>query len=143
MPLMAAAGINITHVQQAAEIGDRLVQALTAKDNPTAIQLTSQLISAFEAVVREVNVIHDQKARTLIMVALAVANVALHHIADVLDEESAKVPAAMRGRVAAETELIADFKRKRAWRCRSAVTGKFMVMDFCQKNPATSVVEVY
>lgn len=140
--ILRSAQLSTVRVDQAAEIADRLVAALTAKDNPTAIEQTTLLITAFQGIVIEVNLIRHPATRTMVLVALAVANVALHHIAEALAVEGAKIPAAARGRVVG-TQVVEEFMRRPKWRCRSAKSGRFEKMSFCKANPDLSVVETY
>lgn len=129
----------------------KLDLAITAGDAAAAafssgatnsIELASAFITAFEGVVSDVDVIPNEKLRTMLMVALVVGNIALHALAEILAQDEAANPAiAARVRGSSNVNPIEEFRRKPNWKCRNASTGRYEKMEFCKANSASSVVE--
>lgn len=138
VPIFQANGLNTARLQEAITISDKLILALetgTGGDDPVA--LVSTLITAFNVLVTEdVLKISDARLRTIVLVSLAIANIALKEIANALADE-----AATRGatRSMGQMDTIESFRAQPKWRCVDAA-GATRSMDYCKRNPATATV---
>jgi hypothetical protein len=153
VPLLKANNISTVKFEKAIDIGDRLVTAFENSQNSAALDLTSALITAFEEIVAEVDLIKDQRVKTVVLVGLAAGHIALTHLADLMDDTIAQVesgrfsvPGVMswqNPQTDAAKATIKAFKKKKQWRCKNATTGRFEKMEFCKLNPETSYVVTF
>lgn len=147
-PILTVNGVSTARLNEAITTADGLIAALegSGTDPATTLEIVSTLISQFNALVaQDVVRITNPATRTIVLVGLAVGNIALRNIADALAEEAANRPVtggmgASAGRHAA---VIRAFRAKPKWRCRNASSGRFAKMDYCKQFPANSVVETY
>jgi hypothetical protein len=140
VPILENAGLDAAKLRQAVDIGNRLVSAFESNQSADAISLTSALVTAFEGIVSDTGAIKDPRTRTLVLVALATGNVALHYIANHLpDNATASGP--LKG--SSDARNVLQFKKKPRWRCRSSQTGRFEDMGYCKAHPDVSQVETF
>jgi hypothetical protein len=135
-PLLVAAGLPADKITTAIEWGNKLVAKLEDPSSTPAdpASLARGVITAFQDVVAQTNLIKDQQKKVVVLAILGIANIALHHIADAVLTPTSGV---------ALDPVVGKFKAAKPWRCRSSQTGKFEKMSFCKNNPAVSVVEAY
>lgn len=135
IPILTAAGVSTVKAEQFRDYGNKLVLAIKANDG-TALGYAASCIDLLEQVANDAKLITDPARRTTVLVILAVAEVALHHIANAL-------PAPQAGRMSAgrSATTIQNFKAKKAWRCRSSQTGRYAKMDYCRAHPDVTTVE--
>lgn len=144
VPIFSANGIGTMRLAVAIDIADRLITAFETNNNAAALELTSALITEFNALVsQDVVRITNPATRTIVLVGLAVANIALHQISDALAEQPAGVLRRADPSSAQKVQTIVAFGQRKNWRCRNASSGKFAPMSFCKQFPANSVVETY
>lgn len=138
VPIFQANGLSTVRLQEAITLSDRLIVALeTGGTGSDPVALVSALISTFNALVSEdVLKIQNPQTKTIILVSLAIANIALREIANALAEEAP--PTARSSR---DANVIESFRASPKWRCRDSVSGQFRKMDYCKANPSTSTVE--
>lgn len=132
-PLLVQAGLPAAQIDTAISWGDKLVTALENPSTGTGDpkQIAASLISAFEQVVLQTNLITDANRKTLILAILGIANIALHHIADNITPAQGMAAGPVVGR----------FKASKVWRCRDAKSGRYEKMAYCKANPTITVVE--
>jgi hypothetical protein len=143
IPIFQANGLDITQLVRARDYGQQLITALETTDGSGSGPLLTSLINTFSGIIASTDVISDPRVRTIVLVSLAVANIALRRLADKLDDAIATVGAGGMGAAAgsADARTARAFKRRPAWRCRNSQTGRFATMDFCRAYPAISQVE--
>lgn len=136
--IFQANGLNAARLQEAIVISDKLIVALEAGTGGTdTLALVATLITAFNTLVAEdVLKIADARLRTIVLVSLAVANIALREIADALAEEGAARSSAAPSQ---QVRTIAAFRAQPKWRCVDA-GGAARNMDYCKKNPGVATV---
>lgn len=137
VPIFQANGLPTARLTQARGIAAKLEIAFRENQSQEALALVSALIPVFQQIVGETTGISNGTTRTIVLVSLAVANVALRRIADKLAEQP--VPESVSA--SAEAQTVAAFRASKKWRCRNSATGRFESMSYCKKNPATSEVE--
>lgn len=145
-PILVAANYSVAKLDKAISAGDKLVAALesTGTGTGTKIELVASIINKVEDFAAETSLIKDPKTRTLILVGLAIADVALHRIADALAKDAESVPVTARrgaGVTRTSEQVILEFKVKLKYRCRDSVSGQFRKLQYCKENPATTQVE--
>lgn len=157
VPILRANNLNTATLAKGINIGDRLVTAFENDQHADALVLTADLITAFEESQAEIELIKDGRVKTVVLVGLAVAKVALRRLSDLVDDtvvEVEKNHASIRGvsnfqseseksKVEQAKDKIKQFKKKKQWRCKNALTGRFEKMEFCRLNPATSYVVTF
>lgn len=147
-PILTINGVSTARLTETIATTDALIAQLEGGGtNPaTTLETVSTLISQFNALVaQDVVRITNPATRTIVLVGLAVGNIALRNIADALAEEVAKLPATggMSAGMDHNAAVIRTFRAKPKWRCRNASSGRFAKMDYCKQFPANSVVETY
>lgn len=140
---------------KAVDLADKGVAAFEQHRDADGLALTAALIDVFEnEVVADVDLIKNQTTRTVVMVAVAVARVALTQLSAAIDKVitvaevyrisipgvTAFQSSDAQTKAEAAKAKIKAFKKKKQWRCKNAVTGRFEKMDFCKAHPETSVV---
>lgn len=140
LPILKANGINTQKAEQFKEYASLGLAAIKADDG-TALGHIASTIDVLESLAADVRLIPDQGKRTAILAILAIANEALHIIADELPEATVgrtRNPS----RTINDLATVGEFKAKPKWRCRDA-KGRFAKMEVCKANPATTTVETY
>jgi len=157
VPILRANNISTAKFETGINIGDRLVTAFENNQNADALDLTAELMTTFEQVVVEVDLIKDNKVKTIVLVGLAVGHVALRHLAGLIEKAVVSVEASRisvpgitsfqsstaQSKAEEAKAKIKAFKKKKQWRCKNALTGRFEKMEFCKANPATSYVVTF
>lgn len=141
LPLFQSLGMNTAKIQQAVGIAGQLVTAFRQHADEDALNLTASLIPVFESIAADANLIQNPATRTKILVALAVAQIALRFIA----RNITSLPQAARatGGPSGNLARIHSFGSRKAWRCRSSVSGRYEKMEVCKASPETTTVETY
>ncbi len=144
-PILVANGINSNRLTEAMNLSEQLVRAFEASDSTNALSLTSELITAFNGLVaQDVVRISNPTTRTIVLVGLAVGNIALRNIADALAEQATNRPmAGPMGASGRHAAVVQAFRTKKKWRCRSSITGRFAKMSVCKSDPSHTTVETY
>lgn len=141
--IFSANGLPVVNLQKVVAAG-RAAQRAFESGASNALDLLSAFISSYEDwIASDVDLIKDQRTRTIVLVALSVGNIALHALVDMLDQGT---PATIRTAAMPSSNTLAtleNFRAKPRWRCRSSISGRFEKMDYCKANPATSQVEHY
>ena len=137
IPIFQANGLDASQLIRARDYGNQLISKLESTDGENSGPLLTSLINTFSGIVAQTEIIRDPKVRTIVLVSLAVANIALRRLADKLDDAEAVV-----GRGASPDLTTARaFKARKPWRCRNSQTGRYATMDFCKGHPDISQVE--
>lgn len=134
-PILQQAGLPTDKVAQAITLGNKLVTYLEGgtTTNPDVIATISGLISAFNQLAAQTDLITNQHIKTLVIVSLGIANVALHYISNHVERQAS-------GRLGA-SHTIAIFNKQKVWACRNAQTGRYEKMSFCKAHPDVTTVE--
>jgi hypothetical protein len=157
VPILRANNVSTDKLQKGIDIGDRLIAAFENNQSAQALELTAALVTAFQEVVVDVDVIKDARLKTLVLVGLAVGHVALQHLASLMDTAVVTVESShlripgvtafqsggAESKAAEDKAKIKAFSKKKQWRCKKALTGRFEKMEFCKANPATSYVVTF
>ncbi len=157
VPILRANNISTTKLETGIDVGDRLVTAFENNNSADALALTAELISAFEEAQLDFELISDGRVRTAVLIGLAVANIALRRLADLVDEGIAALKAyrislpgvtafqdsAVKSKAEEAKAKIREFRKKKQWRCKNAKTGRFEKMEFCKANPEQSYVVTF
>jgi hypothetical protein len=141
IPIFQANGLSVAKLQEARTYAAKVKSAFEAGEITNAVQFTSTLISFFQTIVAEASSIGNSTTRTIVLVGLAVGNIALKRLANKLADEAPVVRGPMRG--AGPVRTIEEFRKKPNWRCRDSITGQFRKMEVCKANPSTTTVETY
>jgi hypothetical protein len=132
-PLLQQAGVSTAKLTQAISIANQLVTSFENNQDADTVALTSSLITAFNALAAESELITNQHTRTLVIVSLGIANVALHYIANHVERTAS-------GRLGAN-HVIPRFNKQKVWACRDAQSGQYRKMSYCRAHPDVTVVE--
>jgi hypothetical protein len=124
-------------------IGKPLVAAFKAGGTP--LGQAAEFIDAWEMILVDVELIQNASTRTIVLVALFVADEAIH---DLLDQiEIPTFAHALQGTQKDAVEKLKAFKAKPRLRCRASgpiekyKAGQFAPMAICQKYPDQTQVE--
>jgi hypothetical protein len=134
LPLLSAAGVDLANAQQVIDLANQF------QADPQAATLAA-ITLAFDRVIAQAQGIPDQGKRTVVLVALVAANIALHELADKYLALLNANPGDPRLGAPRERMTLSQRARRKPWACRNSQTGKFEKMRFCEKNPSISTVE--
>lgn len=140
IPLLQAAGVDTTDANEII----RLMNEFDA--NPTAATLSAVTL-LFDRMVAKAQTIPEQGKRTVVIVILVAANIALSALAEKYTKIETENPTDPRVGAPAVRMTIRRFASRGNWRCRAAgtvgkyETGQYMPMEMCKKHPDNSVVE--
>jgi hypothetical protein len=143
IPIFKANGLDITQLVRARDYGQQLITALETTDGSGSGPLLTSLINTFSGIVASTDVISNPRTRTIILMSLAVANIALRRLADKLDDifvSSGGGQGAAAG-MSHDVRVARAFKRRPVWRCRNSQTGQYAKMEFCKAHPDVSQIE--
>jgi hypothetical protein len=134
----------LSRLTQISADSSTLADAFRGNDLTGAVNITARTIQTLETLIGQDAQLIPAKHRTIVLAILASADIALHEIADWLEEQGtihshhAMVRAAQQQPAA---EVIKNFRKKPRLRCRDARTGRFLKMEKCKENPDTTVIE--
>lgn len=140
IPLLTAVGVDISDAREVIDLMNQFDQ------NPTAAILSATTL-AFDRMVAKAQQIPEKGKRTVVMVILVGANIALQELADKYFAKATEKPDDPRLGAPAVRMQIRRFAQKKRWTCRAAGTvgkyqaGQYMPMEMCKKFPDNSVVE--
>lgn len=140
LPLLTAVGVDISDAREVIDLMNQFDK------DPSAAILSATTI-AFDRLVAKAQQIPEQGKRTVVMVILVGANIALQELADKFFEKSLAKPDDPRLGASSVRMQIHRFSQKKSWTCRAAGTvekyqaGQYMPMEMCKKFPDNSVVE--
>lgn len=143
-PIYQANGLATDKLDRAIEIGEPLVAAFESGAAGNVVDQASAFITAFETIAADAELIQNKTVRTVVLVSLAIADEALHELADSLIQTAALPQYAHLVQDAAtkqKAEVIRKFAKKPRYRARDAKTGKFVTLDYARKHPDTTVIE--
>lgn len=140
MPLLSAAGVDLSSAQ---EVINLMTQFET---NPSAAILSATTI-AFDRLVVKAQQIPEQGKRTVVLVILVAANIALQELANKWLDKELENPNDPRLGAPTTRASIRRFAVKSQWNCRATSNlgkykaGQYMPMEMCKKYPENAVVE--
>lgn len=141
IPIFQQNGQNAVILIQARDLAHRAKLAFDISDGVQGAALVARLITLFEGdLLAQIARIPNAATRTILLVALAIANDQLHELADRLAKESKSV---MRSVPVEGANVIQDFRAKPRWHCRNLQSGSIVDMGYCKASPATGVVETF
>lgn len=142
-PIYEANGLSTEKLDKAIKIGEPLAAAFESGATNVVDQV-SAFITAFDEIASDAELIKDQSKRTVVLVVLAVADEALHELADSLIKAGSLPQFAhlvQDAKTKEKAEVIRSFAKKPRYRARDARTGKFVSLDYARQHPDTTVIE--
>lgn len=113
-----------------------------------ALAITARAITFVELLINtDAKLIKDPNKRLLVLSFLAAADIALGEISDELSKKADEHPVLAESAVSSvpngpsDAATIKAFAKKPRMRARSAVTGRFVSLEYARQHPAETVIE--
>jgi hypothetical protein len=131
IPLLQAEGISVKNA-------DEVLRLITLFDADPQAATLDALTLAFDGLTADAREIANPTKRTVVLVVLVGANIALQAMAE---EYIKKVSVTAAMSVGAQDNNLRGFASREKWQCRSSQTGRYVPMSYCKEHPDVSTVE--